>query len=81
MTDVAEISGNRQTFVPGLRYSSVTDAIFVCQGEVGDWSEATSVIGADGRLGSIKEFKPHTKMIFAAEKVALPFFLTKSRLH
>ena len=56
----------------------MTDAIFICQGEVGDWSEATSVIGADGRLGSIKEFKPHTKMIFAAEKVNLFPFDEKS---
>ena len=80
MTDFAELSGNRETSVPGLRYSSVTDAIFICQGEVGDWSEATSVIGADGRLGSIKDFKPHTKMILLLKKW-LYFLLTKSRLH
>ena len=38
--DFAEMSGNCQTSVPDLRYSSVTDAIFMPQVEVGNWSEA-----------------------------------------
>ena len=34
--DFAEISVNRQKSVPHLRYSLVTDAIFICWGDVGN---------------------------------------------
>ena len=54
--DFAEILGNRQMSIPDLRYSSVTDVIFICRveggggGGLGNWSEAIKRIGNELKL-------------------------------
>ena len=50
--DFAEIPGNRQTSLPDLRYSSVTDTIFICRGGGG------GVGGGGGEWGTgAKQFR------------------------